>query len=657
MLDLFTWEDVDARFHPGEPPLPQAFADEDLEIKLGLSSMGLLMEAARRADEWEMVKAELPSPSEVLAPVSEDGAVPETADRRLVALVDGYRMASEVADSAPSANFEALKQLAELMKQGVLRRLEPIELAKVALEAEKDQNLEKALKLYQLAQTRGLSDRIDLAKRIARVYQLLGQTRQSLQLWLTLAEKCESSQRPDQAIEAYRAALAIEPLRLEAHEKLARLLVSMDRKDEAADQIRRVVDMLKAEEAPDVKKLVRAYDELLEIMPEDSEALRAVAELHAEDGDKVHAIVRYDELAQGLVAQGQLEDAIAVYYRVLEIDEECLEGRLALAQCLAKMGSADDAVREYRRLADTLQKSGLIQNSINWPFLIKVYESIVELEPSSTPAWEWLAKAYVENGQTELAITRYMGMAASLEPKDESQKPPPELVAPLKRIVELAPDRPDIPPRLARVYLALDRTTEAVRVLCELAQWHVNAGDEASALEPLEDALHADPFHLDSRRTLADLHERGGRPSEAFSEWSTLGGLCFRAGLNDDAVEAYRHALALVAEDTASLRECALAEERRGRATEAALLFAKLAQIEMSRENKGAATFAQERYRDLARSQTGSIGRPSARLAAIPPGGLPPVPPAPSTTQTSRYRALTPGAGATPPAPGAADAP
>lgn len=663
VLDLFTWEDIDARFHPGEPPLEAAFAPEDLEVKLGLSPMGLLMEAARRADEWEMVKTELPSPSEVLIVVKEDAPVPESVDRRLLALVDGYRMASEVGDAAPVANFEALKQLADLMKQGLLRRLEAIELAKVALEAEKEQNLEKALKLYQLSQARGLGDRIDLAKRIARVYQLMGQSRQSLTLWLTLAEKCEGSQRPDQAIEAYRAALAIDPLRLEAHEKLARLLVSMDRKDEAAAQLRNVVEMLQGADPRDPKKLIRAHDELLEIAPDDAASLRAVAELHVEDGDKVHAIVRYDELAQGLVGLGQLEDAIAVYYRVLEIDEECLEGRLALAQCLAKLGSTDDAVREYRRLAELLQRSGLIQNSINWPFLIKVYESIVELEPSSTPAWEWLAKAYVENGQHDLAVSRYEGMASSLEPKDESQKPPPELVAPLRKILELAPDRPDVRQRLARVYLAHDRTTEAVRVLCDLARWHVSANDEAAALEPLEDALHADPFHLDSRRTLAELHDRAGRRPQAFAEWSTLGGLCFRAGFNDQAADAYRRALALEPEDTPALRECAIAEERRGRVTEAALLFSKLAQVEQARENKGAATYAQDRYRELARPQPAGVPpRPSARLAALPPSSAlsPALPPAPPpTTATGRYRALTPGgtsASATPP-PVAGDAP
>jgi tetratricopeptide (TPR) repeat protein len=624
ILDLFTWEDVDARFNPGEPPPLDVFTAEDLDVKLGLSPMGLLMEAARRADEWEMVKVELPTPNEVVAFGDDGRDLPENADRRLLALVDGYRMVGEIADAAPIPNFEALKQLADLTKNGTLRRLEAIELAKVALEAEKEQELEKALKLYQLAQGRGLGDRLDLAKRIARVYLLVGQSNQSLELWLGLAERCEA-ERPDQAIEAYRAALAIDPVRLEALEKLARLLVATDRRDEAAAHLRRVIELLSAAEVRNLTTLIRAHNELLEIVPDDESALRTVAELHVDDKDRVHAIVRYDELAQLLVARGALEDAIAAYYRVLEIDEECLEGRLALAQCLAKLGSTDDAVREYRRLADTLQRSGLIQNSINWPFLIKVYESIVELEPSSTPAWEWLAKAYHENGQNDLSVSRWLGMAQSLEPKDETQKPPQELLLPLKKVLELEPRRTDVQKRLARVYLALDKTPEAVTTLFELARSQARAGASDAALEALDEALHADPFHLDSRRLEADLHDGAGRKERAFEAWSALGGICLRAGLNGEASDAYRRALAIEPTDPLSLQECARADERRGRFTDAAALYTKLAEVELARENQGSAKLAQERSRELARLQpTGSS--PRATTPTSPPP-LPPMPP------------------------------
>ncbi|HZU96706.1 MAG TPA: tetratricopeptide repeat protein, partial [Planctomycetota bacterium] len=548
VLDLFTWDDVDARFHPNDPPLPAVFSPEDLEVRLQLAPMGLLMEAARRADEWEVVKQSLPTLDEVLVLTTPEGA-PGTGDRRLIGLVDGYRSAAEIADAAPFANFEALKRIADLVKGGTLRCLEPVALAKVALEAERDKDLEKALRLYELAQQRGLGDRIDLAKRIARAHQLLGRSAEALSHWILLAKRCEDQANLPQAVEAYRAALGIEPTKTEAHERLARLLVSQDRKDEAATQLRFLIENLNRAEAPDKEKLVWAHEELLHLHPHEEAALRRLAELHVERRDKVQAIVRYDELAQTLIARGAREEAVAVYYKVLEIDEECLEGRLALAQCLAELGSTDDAVREYRRLADTLYRSGLIANSINWGFLIKVYESIVAIEPSSTPAWEWLAKAYSENGQHDLAISRYIGMADSLAPKDEHSQPPPQILHPLKKVIELDPTNVEVRKRLAVAYQALNRTVEAVHALHELAQVFDDANKPLRAIETLEEALHIDPFHIDSRKLLAKLNEQSGDKEAAFRSWYDLGGICLRGGIHSEASEAFGRARALRPDD------------------------------------------------------------------------------------------------------------
>ncbi len=653
VLDLFTWEDVDARFHPGEPPLPAVFSPEDLEIRLNLSPMGLLMEAARRADEWEVVKQSLATLDEVLTATQPDGA-PGSGERRLMALVDGYRTANEIADAAPFANFEALKQLADLVKAGKLRKLEAVELAKVALEAERDKDLEKALRLYELAQTRGLGDRLDLAKRIARVHQLLGHNAKSLEQWLGLARRCEDMANAPQAIEAYRAALAIDPVRVEAHERLAKLLVAQNRNDEAGTQLKFLIENLNRSEKRDLDKLTWAYEELLHLAPQDESALKRLAELHVERNDKVQAIVRYDELAQALITRGAREDAVAVYYKVLEIDEECLEGRLALAQCLAQLGSTDDAVREYRRLADTLYRSGLIANSINWGFLIKVYESIVDIEPSSTPAWEWLAKAYHENGQTDMAISRYIGMANSLDPRSADTPPPPSIILPLKKVVEIDPKNTEIRRRLATAYSALNRTVEAVTTLHDLAEVFIGQGNVARAVETLDEVLALDPFHIDSRKMFATLCEKKD-PEGAFRSWSDLGGICLRGGLYSEASDAFRRALAMKGEDCETLWELARTEERRGRTTEAAVLYGKIATLEHGRENDERSRTAQAKYHECSKipskPSTSKLGIPTPTVPPQAPQPLPAAPPPPPTTGTRRIQAPVPPAQPAPPKP------
>ncbi len=607
IFDLFTWKNLDVRFHPGDPPLPTVFGAEDLELKLGISGMSILMEAARRADEWELVRATIASEHDVLAPTSPDGRLPEgLIDRRIALLVDGYRSAYEIAKQSPLNTIEALKALADLVRAGHLKILEPPELAKVGVEAERDEDYEKALHVYELAADRGL-EHLDLYRRIALAYHRLGRNKEALDRWIAVADRCVRLDRRDLAISALRDAVGLAPDDLELRKRLAQLLVECELTRDAAIEYRA---LLATAEAAGKKAavLVPLLQELLELAPTDEAALERLANLHLDDDDTILAMGRLDELASVLLDQDRPDEAVAVYYRILDIDAENLDAHLRLAQTLAKMGSTDDAVREYRRLADTLYRSGLIANSINWSFLIKVYESIVELEPSSTPAWEWLAKAYVENGQLELAVSRYEGMARSLEPA-EGEPPPLEMLQPLRRIVELAPERLDVRRRLAETHLGLNQTEKAVRALRELAEKAIEHDLVDEAREAYEDALAVAPFDMDSRRGLAAMAERAGGVDEAQLGWRLIGAMCLRAGLYDDASRDLRRAVQLRADDAEALYDLARAEDQRGAHRSAAAVYARYAELMLGQGNQGMAREALERARALepGHSQTNQL--------------------------------------------------
>lgn len=595
VFEIFNWSNLDVKFHPGEPPLPAVFGQEDLEVSLNLPGMSVLMEAARRADEWELIRSTIPSEHDVLAPAN--GALPDgLIDRRVALLVDGYRSAYEIAEQAPIATLECLKALGELVQQGHLKALESQELVRVGVEAERDEDWEKALHVYELAAERGL-EHLDLHRRIACAYQRLGKTREALDRWIAVSERCLRLDRRDLAVGALRDALDLSPDDVQLRLRLARLLVTLQAPEEAANEFREVITRALASSETD-EALIGLHQELLDLAPTDKAALQALAELHARNGDIVPAMTRLDELATVHDEEGRPEDAVAVLYRILELDGENLEARLRLAQTLARMGSTDDAVREYRRLADVLYRSGLIANSINWPFLIKVYESIVELEPSSTAAWEWLAKAYLENGERDKAISRYLGMAQSLQPAP-GDAPPPELLQPLRRIVELAPDRLDVRRRLAEAHLALNQVDRAVRCLRELAEAALQLGDRAAAREAYDDALAAAPFDLDSRRGLAGMAEAEGDLEGAQRAWRAIGGMALFAGLHDDAGRDLRRAVKLRPDDTDALLDLGRAEEARGSARTAAAAYARYAELMLGRGNQGCARDALERTRAL----------------------------------------------------------
>jgi tetratricopeptide (TPR) repeat protein len=597
IFDVFMWKNLDVKFHPGDPPLPTVFQAADLELRLNLSGMSVLMEAARRADEWELVRTTIPHEHDVVIATDPSGRLPDgLIDRRIALLIDGYRSAYEVAKQSPLITLEALKAIGELVKDGKLKLLDPQELTKVGLEAERDEDYEKALQVYELALDRGL-EHLDLHRRIAHAYHRLGRNAEALDRWLAVADRCVKLDRRDLAIQALRDATELAPDDLELRRRLGKLLVAAEQQADAAVEYRKLLEKAEAQslKAP---KLIELYDELLELAPNEKGALDKLAALHLEQDDLILAMQRLDELASVHLAEERPDEAVPIYYKILDIDHENLDAHLRLAQTLAKMGSTDDAVREYRRLADTLYKSGLIGNSINWSFLIQVYESIVELEPSSTPAWEWLAKAYVENGQTDLAVSRYEGMVKSLEP-GEGEQAPPELLQPLRRIVELAPDRLDVRRRLAETYLALHQIDRAVRTLRELAEKAIEMAQPAEAKEAYEEALHVAPFDMDARRGLAVMTEQAGSRDEAQMAWRLIGAMCLRAGLYEDASRDLRRAVQMKPDDTEALYDLARAEDQRGSFRAAVAVYAKYAELQMALGNQGMAREALERAKAL----------------------------------------------------------
>jgi predicted Zn-dependent protease len=80
----------------------------------------------------------------------------------------------------------------------------------------------------------------------------------------------------------------------------------------------------------------------------------------------------YDE-ASGLVAVGEMEEAVKLYRRSVEVDPQFFDGWHALGMALMKSGSIKEAIG-----------AGLMATTIN---------------PNDLLAWTALSQMYVKNGQ------------------------------------------------------------------------------------------------------------------------------------------------------------------------------------------------------------------------------------------------------------------
>lgn len=112
---LFTWSSGAFHFESGVAP-------ETSDILLSLNPERLLLEGARRVDEWTVIRRKVPSTDLVFALTSDRAPAADelTAEqRRLLPLVDGVRSVRELVDESGLLDFEGCRALFGLVQAGL----------------------------------------------------------------------------------------------------------------------------------------------------------------------------------------------------------------------------------------------------------------------------------------------------------------------------------------------------------------------------------------------------------------------------------------------------------------------------------------------------------------------------------------------------------
>jgi hypothetical protein len=102
---------------------PQVNSKEELSLDV----MDLVMEAARREDEWEHMREALPSMDVVLDFAEDDvlsinGAALSDEEQMILGLVDGEHTISEICVRTPLVDFDVCRFLYRMIREGVLRK-------------------------------------------------------------------------------------------------------------------------------------------------------------------------------------------------------------------------------------------------------------------------------------------------------------------------------------------------------------------------------------------------------------------------------------------------------------------------------------------------------------------------------------------------------
>lgn len=329
IYDLFTWDRGEFEFDEG-PAHEDMFDPQQQATELSFNTSHLIMEAARRIDEWERIRQIIPSSAEVFVTFVEVASLPEDTPqvaRRLLSFADGTRDVEALIKDSYFSRYEVVSTLVEMLQTGKVRPATAEELRLGASGCLDGGDPERAIRLLERVLAAGEDDP-GLRRQLSEACIQAGRKEKAVIHLGVLGDTLFSLGRAEEAASAYERIFDVLPRHVAAHEKLARLRASMGENEEALSHYMKLVQNL-----VDGGRLDEAIERCREglVLDQQSTELRsALAKIKLSSGDTEEAIEEFKYLAELFNQKGETRPAVEVYRRILQIDRrnKFAKGRL-----------------------------------------------------------------------------------------------------------------------------------------------------------------------------------------------------------------------------------------------------------------------------------------------------------------------------------------
>jgi tetratricopeptide (TPR) repeat protein len=337
---LFLWKDAQFEFVEGEPD--EEFRKEGVQ-RLTFSVNGIIVEAARRVDEWEWIQGVVPEMTEVYGYTGtnvdlKDSVFSEPFAGKVLAAIDGRRSVEEVIEASCVNKFEVCKILAILVESGAVAKLSADELAKQADAATAEGDGAATAKfLTRLVAANGETPEIH--KRLAEAFQSMRELRKSAHHYGVYAEVRADARDVKEAFEIYRRICGLLPTDLAAADRMIELFASAP--DGLEAHATEVVERGKklAEIYMELKRPARAVQTLQRVAslgPDDLDLRKRLVTVYLASGMNSEAISEYEALADAALARRDYEEAETICRRILAIDRNRADISARIEQVVAK---------------------------------------------------------------------------------------------------------------------------------------------------------------------------------------------------------------------------------------------------------------------------------------------------------------------------------
>ena len=266
---------------------------------------------------------------------------------------------------------------------------------------------------------------------------------------------------------------------------------------------------------------IAEYDKILKSDPNDLTVNNTIGDLYSRLGDSANAIECFKKVGDAYAAQGFTVKGIAMYKKIAKL-QPSVEGSLKLAELYTQQGLFNDARAQYLQVAEDFMKNGELEQAV------RLFQKVLEMDPENVPMRVKLAEVYVRLGKKKEAWDLFSAAAESL--RSRGSLAAAEDI--LKRLLALDPSNSYVLLLRGKAALESDDPKHAIEYLekapdidshpdglRDLLKAHLQIGDLTKSPAIAEKLLtvHNDPEGLS---LLAEGYARLGQHREALDVYT-----------------------------------------------------------------------------------------------------------------------------------------
>ena len=285
----------------------------------------------------------------------------------------------------------------------------------------------------------------------------------------------------DKAIREYQKVLDLDPRDVRTLQKMGELFQKKGDNPQAASFFTRVAEVYAQDGF--FLKAVALYKQVLKLNPDLVEVNVKLAELHQHLGLMTEAMAFFQVVVVHHERRGDSKATFATLKKMVDLDPENVSSRLKLAELYAREQMGGEALAEFKRSAEWLERNNRPDERL------RVMERIAALEPDNVQLARSLAHDYLARGDHKRALAK-LQLCFKADPRD----------IPTLNL-------------LAQAFTALNHTSKTLSVYKELAKLYAERNQHAEARDAWGKIERLDPADTDLLAWKASHRPAGAAPA------------------------------------------------------------------------------------------------------------------------------------------------